>query len=62
MANPLLIGAALGLGKSVLVDRPREQRQRQLAAQTALYSPWTGMIRGIQNLTIEISGDIIIHL
>lgn len=41
--NPLLIGAALGLGKSMLIDQPREERQRQLAAETALYSPFTGL-------------------
>lgn len=42
MTMMALLGA-LGLGKSELIDRPREQRQRKLAAQTALYSPWTGM-------------------
>lgn len=41
--NPLLIGALLGLGKNVLIDQPREERQRQLAAETALYSPFTGL-------------------
>ena len=30
MAAPLLIGAALGLGKNLLIDRPREERQREL--------------------------------
>jgi len=43
--DPMTIGimAGLGLGKSMLVDAPREKRQRKLAAQTQLYSPWTGM-------------------
>lgn len=33
----------IGLGKSALIDAPKERRQRLLAAQTAVYSPWTGM-------------------
>lgn len=41
--NPLLAGAALGLGKSLLVDMPQAERQRQLAATTASLSPWTGL-------------------
>ncbi len=36
-------GAGVGVGKSELVDRPREERQRKLAAQTQRYSPWTGL-------------------
>jgi hypothetical protein len=35
--------AGLGLAKSELIDRPREERQRQQAANTMRYSPWTGM-------------------
>ena len=35
------IGAGLGVLKSELVDRPRERRQRTLAAETQRYSPWT---------------------
>jgi hypothetical protein len=31
------------LAKSELIDRPREERQRQQAANTMRYSPWTGM-------------------
>jgi hypothetical protein len=40
---PWLIGSLIGLGKGMLIDQPKERRQRELAAQTALYSPWTGM-------------------
>jgi len=36
------IMAAYGLGKHFLSDAPREKRQRKLAAQKTLYSPWTG--------------------
>lgn len=39
----LAIGAGVGLLKSEAVDRPREQRQRKLAAETQRYSPWTGL-------------------
>lgn len=39
----LAIGAGAGLLKSELVDRPKEQRQRTLAAATQRYSPWTGL-------------------
>lgn len=39
----LAIGAGAGLLKSELVDQPREQRQRTLAAATQRYSPWTGL-------------------
>jgi hypothetical protein len=35
--------AGMGLAKSELIDRPREERQRQQAANTMRYSPWTGM-------------------
>ena len=43
--DPMTIGllAGAGLLKSELVDRPREERQRQQAANTMRYSPWTGM-------------------
>jgi len=43
--DPVTIGvmAGLGLAKSELVDRPREQEQRRQAAITARWSPWTGM-------------------
>lgn len=41
--DPVTIGILAGLGKSFLVDQPKEQRQRELAANTALYSPWTGL-------------------
>lgn len=35
------IGAALGLGKHFLIDKPKEERKRRLAAATQRYSPWT---------------------
>lgn len=38
----LAIGAGVGLLKSEAVDRPRERRQRKLAAETERLSPWTG--------------------
>ena len=38
--------AGLGLAKSELIDRPREERQRRQAAITARWSPWTGMAPG----------------
>ena len=38
-----LIGAGIGLAKNEIVDKPREKRERELAAKTAMYSPWTGM-------------------
>lgn len=38
-----LIGAGVGAAKSELIDRPREERQRKMAAEMAIYSPWTGM-------------------
>lgn len=39
----MAVGAGMGLGKSMLFDAPAEAKQRQLAAQTAIYSPWTGL-------------------
>lgn len=39
-------GSLLGLAKSELVDRPKENRQRHLAAETQRYSPWTGLQAG----------------
>lgn len=39
---PLLAGLALGVGKSLL-DRQKEASDRELAAATAKYSPWTGL-------------------
>lgn len=37
------IAAAAGLAKSQFVDKPKEQKQRALAASTQRYSPWTGL-------------------
>ena len=41
--SALLIGALAGLAKNLLIDKPREEKQRELAAQTALYAPFTGL-------------------
>lgn len=38
----MAIMAAVGAAKSELVDRPKEKRQRRLAATTEQFSPWTG--------------------
>ena len=38
-----LIGAAIGLAKSQYVDRPVEEKDRELQAATARFSPWTGL-------------------
>jgi len=42
MPGPLA-GMGLGILKSELVDRPKEMRQREIAATTAALSPWTGL-------------------
>lgn len=39
----MLIGSAVGLGKSALIDKPKEDSERKLAAETQRYSPWTGL-------------------
>lgn len=50
MALPLLtaagIGALLGGVKHYAFDKPGEEADRKLAAETARYSPWTGMRPG----------------
>lgn len=38
-----LILGGTGLAKSFLVDKPKEDRQRQEASATQRYSPWTGL-------------------
>jgi len=35
--------AAAGVAKSEFSDKPRAEKKRALAAETARYSPWTGM-------------------
>lgn len=35
--------ALAGVAKSELIDKPKEERQRKLAAETQRYSPWTGL-------------------
>lgn len=37
------IMAGVGIGKSELIDRPREARQRKAEAERIKWSPWTGM-------------------
>lgn len=47
--GPLALAAIMagtGLLKSELIDRPREDRQRRLAAETQRYSPWTHLQAG----------------
>lgn len=39
----LAIAAALALAKDQIVDKPKEARQRKLAAETQRLSPWTNM-------------------
>lgn len=39
----LLVGSALGLAKTELIDQPAADRKRKYEAATAAYSPWTGM-------------------
>lgn len=43
MTLGLLIGAGTGVVKSELIDRPKEKRDRKLAAETQRLSPWTGL-------------------
>lgn len=39
----LAIAAALALAKDQMIDKPKEARQRKLAAATQRLSPWTGL-------------------
>ena len=44
--DPLTLAAIMGgvgLAKGELIDRPQEKRDRMVAAETARWSPWTGM-------------------
>jgi len=41
-----LAGMGLGILKSELIDRPKEMREREIAATTAALSPWTGLKAG----------------
>lgn len=44
--DPVTIGLLIGAGTGLLkteADKKKEARQRQLAATTQLYSPWTGL-------------------
>ena len=46
----MAIAAALALAKNEFIDQPAAKKQRQLAAATAAYSPWTGMTpQNVQN-------------
>ena len=40
------IGAGIGATKHFAVDKPKEKRQRELAAKTQELSPWTGLQAG----------------
>lgn len=40
------IMAAVGVGKSELIDRPQAERQRKMEAAKARWSPWTGIAPG----------------
>lgn len=48
--DPMLLGALIGVGtgglKYFLHDKPKEASERQLAADTQRYSPWTGLKAG----------------
>lgn len=47
--DPITLAAIMGgagLLKSELIDRPREESQRKLAAETIRWSPWTGIAPG----------------
>lgn len=37
------IGAGAGLLKQQIIDKPKQDKERMLAAETARFSPWTGM-------------------
>lgn len=39
--DPMTIGLLAGLAKSILIDKPKEDSDRQLAAATQRLSPWT---------------------
>lgn len=41
MSDPISLGI-LGLGKGYLIDKPKEDRQRALAAVKESTAPWTG--------------------
>lgn len=47
LCNPLLLGALIGGGvgllKNRLVDKPAADKERQYQAETARWSPWTGL-------------------
>lgn len=47
----LIIGAGLGIANQMFIQKPKEDRQRTLAAAEARYSPWTGMKPGPVNET-----------
>lgn len=54
---PLLIGAALG-AKSNQDKKEQEAMDRQLAAKTALWSPWTGMTPQTVQRAGSMTGDV----
>lgn len=59
--NPLLIGALAGAGLGFLKGtsaKKQEARDRALAAETARWSPWTGMQPTMPQRT-DVMGDVI---
>ncbi len=43
MLIPAALGAGTGLAKHFLEDKPNQQNQARLAAETDRYAPWTGL-------------------
>lgn len=50
LAGGALLGAGLGGAKSEFIDEPKADAARKLRAETARYSPWTGM--NAQNVAV----------
>ena len=46
LAIAAIVGAMMGAAKHYMADVPAEEADRKLAAETARYSPWTGMKPG----------------
>jgi hypothetical protein len=42
----LALATIAGLAKSEIIDKPKAERQRKLAAETQRWSPWTGLKAG----------------
>ncbi len=50
IVTPMLIMAAAGLAKNMLVDAPAAAQNRKLQAAAATYSPWTNIKPDMSNL------------